>query len=154
MNLSPRESLAKSAARVVDQLEFSPVDLSGRIRGWYRLVQGEDAWFGDAATSVVDADRPVELEFVRNTDIEVVVEVPEEPVEPWPVTVGTAVHAQFLVGEIRRILELQGWHWRLSVDGTMLDPWQLLDDFDLAPGATVQVVRSTGHRRTNPAQEA
>ncbi len=144
--LDPSESLAKSAARVVDELEFSPVDLLGRIRGWYRLVQGDEGWFGDAQTSVLDPSQVVDVEFFRNRALEIVIEVPGEGYEPWTVTVGSAVHAQFLVGEIRRVLDLDGWRWSLRVDGHYLGPWQVLDDFDPQPGMVVEVVQRTRSR--------
>jgi len=145
LRLDPRETLAKSAARLVDLLEFSPVDLTGRIRGWYRIVQGDNAWFGDARTSVLDSALPLELEFVPNLAISVHVRI-DGDAAPLTVEVGTAVHAQFLVGELRRQLSLEGTDWRLVVDGQMLGPWQILDDFDLDSGAML-ILRPRGGTR-------
>lgn len=135
--LSPSESLAKSAARLVDVLEFSPVDLTGRIRGWYRIVQGDDAWYGDAPTKVLDFSRPLELDWIPNHELRVILEVTGH--DPIGVTLGSAVHAQFLVGEVRRVLALEGTAWRLFLRDRPLDPWQVLDDYGLEDGATLRV---------------
>lgn len=142
--LDPSESLARSSARLVDVLEFSPVDLCGRIRGWYRIVQGEDAWYGEAPTSVANLDEPLELEWIPNRELPVVVHA--EGGHVLEAVVGTAVHAQFLVGELRRVLDLDGASWRLQVDDHVLDPWQVLDDLALSPGATLQLVKHRPRR--------
>ncbi len=141
------ESLAKSAARLVDQIEVSPVDLTGRIRGWYRIAQGEDAWYGDERTEVLDPDRPIELDFVENRVVSAILEVEgEQGEEPYEVEVGTAVHGQFLVGELRRLLELPGT-WRLEVEGAEMDPWQILDDWEPRDGLRMRLCRVRRGRR-------
>ena len=140
ITLSPKEPLAKSAARLIDQLEFSPVDLMGRIRGWYRITQGEDSWFGHALTSHLQPQVPLTLEFFDNQEITLRVSASQEGKTVKEVRVGTAVHAQFLVGEFRRQLELPGTRWRIKVEEVILDPWQVLDDFALSNGDAIDLV--------------
>ena len=144
--LDRAETLAKSTARLVDRLEVSPVDLTGRIRGWYRVAQGEAAWYGDEPTSVLDPERELELDFVENRVIRALLEVEGEDDEPFPVEVGTAVHAQFLVGELRRLLELSGT-WRLQAEGDPMDPWQILDDWEPQHGLRLRLCRVRRGRR-------
>jgi hypothetical protein len=138
--LSLKESLAKSAARLIDQLEFSPVDLMGRIRGWYRITQGEDAWFGHAPTSNLQPEVPLTLEFFDNQELTLRVSASQEGRPVKEMRVGTAVHAQFLVGEFRRQFELPGTRWRIKVEEVILDPWQVLDDFALSDGDAIDLV--------------
>ena len=148
VKLDRSESLAKSAARLVDETEVSPVDLTGRIRGWFRIAQGDEAWFGDALTSVLDPDLPLELDFVPNRTVNATVRIEgDEEEDPFEVEVGTAVHAQFLVGELRRVLELAGTAWRLEVQGDLMDPWQILDDWEPGDGVSLVLRRISRARR-------
>ena len=140
VSLSPGESLGKSAARLIDQLEFSPVDLKGTLRGWYRITQGDDAWYGHAPTSNLQPEVPLTLEFFENEPLQVNVTVPQEGKSISKVSVGTGVHAQFLVGEFRRQLNLPGTRWRVKVEEVILDPWQTLNDFALSAGDTIELV--------------
>lgn len=140
VSLSPGEALGKSAARLIDQLEFSPVDLKGALRGWYRITQGDDAWYGHAPTSNLKPEVPLTLEFFENQVLKVNVTVPQEGKSLSEVSVGTSVHAQFLVGEFRRQLDLPGTSWRVKVEEVILDPWQTLDDFALSAGDMLELV--------------
>lgn len=127
--LDPDETLACAAARVADAVMPSPVDASGRLRGWYRLWQGDKSWFGDEKCHVLDPDVPIDVEFVENRQIEVTVRTPDGD---RSLTVGTAVHGQFLLAALVRDLELSGRRWALRNGERKLDPWQILDDWDPA----------------------
>ena len=129
VKLDREEALAESAARLVDQLLASPIDLTGRIRGWYRIVQGEESWYGDAPTKVLDPEAPIQLEFVKNRIIPAIICVESDDVDEFKGEVGTTVHAQFLQGELLRELGLSGTNWALFVGDQQLNPWQILDDF-------------------------
>lgn len=131
IELDREEALAESAARLVDQLLASPIDLTGRIRGWYRIVQGDESWFGDAPTKVLDPDAPIQLEFVPNRVVPIIIRVEADEVEEFEGEVGTTVHTQFLKGELLRELGLSGTNWALFVGEQELNPWQVLDDFDI-----------------------
>ena len=141
VTLSKTESLAMSAARLVDLLEFSPVDLTGKLRGWYRIQQGDEGWYGHAPTSHLQPNEALVLQFFENETVSVRVDVPSEGIRDHVVHIGTAVHTQFLLGELRRQLQLPGTRWRIKIEEVILDVWQVLDDFDLEPGARIELVR-------------
>jgi len=143
VTLSQAETLAMSAARLVDQLEFSPVDLTGKIRGWYRILQGDDGWYGHAPTSHLQTNEALVLQFFENQTVAVTVDVPSEGIRDHRVHIGTAVHTQFLIGELRRQMQLPGTRWRIKIEEVILDLWQVVDDFDLEPGARIELVRAT-----------
>lgn len=141
VRLGPDESLARSAARVADQSQHTPIGPTGSIEGWFRLTQGGAAWFGCTETRVLDASQPVQLEVVPNQliDVEISIHQDEAPVK---LQVGTAVHARFLVGYLRHRFELHARDWSLfAQDDQPLDDWQILDDFELADGASLRLRR-------------
>lgn len=149
VRLGPNESLARSAARVADQSQHTPIGPTGSIEGWFRLTQGGVAWFGCTETSVLDASEPVQLEVVPNQLIDVEISIHEEEA-PVKLQVGTAVHARLLVGYLRHRFELRARDWALyAQDDQPLDDWQILDDFDLVDGASLRLrrVRSPTQRR-------
>jgi hypothetical protein len=145
--LGPDETLACSAARVIDQCRHTPVGPTGQIEGWYRLTQSGAAWYGCTQTRVLDASKPVQLEYIANRAVAVSVAIhDDEP--PVQIEVGTAVHAAFLVNYLRARFGLRARDWALFADADRpLDAWQVLDDFDLAPGAALHL-RRTGRTAT------
>jgi hypothetical protein len=148
VRLSPTESLACSAARVVDKALPTPFDATGRLRGWFRLQQGRDGWFGDVETAVLDPEAPARLVFVPNRIVEVALTVEGAEDEPVPLEIGTAVHAAFLVSYLRQRFHLRARDWQLwAEEERPLDRWQILDDHDPPAGFPLALRRRRGRRR-------
>lgn len=149
IRLDPGETLAASAARVADKACPTPFDTVGRLTGWYRLVQGDRAWFGDSLTSVLDPEADATLEFVENRVINARLIVNGHRDEPVEIDVGTAVHAQFLVSNLRQRFDLRARDWALWVEADRpLDRWQILDDHDPDDGLELHLRRTRRKRRT------
>lgn len=142
--LDPKNTLAESAARLVDLLCPTPIELTGELIGWYRISQDGDDWFGDTRTDVLDPDRPVDLDFVRNrrVDVKFIVAGSDGAEDDrLEATIGTAVHVQFLVSALKGRLGLRGSGWGLYVEGRRLDSWQILDDYDAGDGFEIVLRR-------------
>jgi hypothetical protein len=135
--LDREETLAESAARVIDAHLPSPISLTGWLQGWYRIVQGDEAWYGSTPSKVLDAERPIELEFIENRTVKAIIRVEDENTEELEGEVGTAVHGAFLLSELCRQLSLQEGVFELWIGDRELGPWQVLDDFDAADGLTL-----------------
>ena len=148
IRLDPTESLAASAARVADKACPTPFDACGRLSGWFRLVQGDNAWFGDSRTSVLDPDSDATLEFVENRVVQARLIVDGHDDDAVELEVGTAVHAQFLVSHLRQRFELRARDWALWVEQERpLDRWQILDDHDPDDGLVLHLRRNKRQRR-------
>jgi len=149
VKLGVDESLAMSTARLVDKLAATPIDMSGELLGWYRLVQGGDAWFGDVKTRALDPSEEADLEFVENNLVTAtfILMRDDEEVERDEILVGTAVHVQFLLSRLADRFELRERNWALWIDDKPLDRWQILDDFELENGAEIVLKRQRRRRR-------
>ncbi len=142
VKLSPDESLAQSAARCIDKLCATPIDLSGELMGWYRLTQDGDGWYGDAKTRSLDPAQTVNLEFFDNELVNVTFVIHRgDEVERDDALVGTAVHAQFMMSRLAHNHGLRERDWRLYVEGHELDRFQVLDDFGAQDGLEIEVMR-------------
>lgn len=147
--LSPDESLACSAARLIDHLCATPIDLLGHLTGWYRIAQGRETWYGDETTDVLDPSKPIRLQFIENTAVSVRLTIELEEPTTLDLEVGRAVHAHFMVSWIREQLELEERDWRLfAEDARPMDPWQVLDDYEPEPGFELTLRRTRSSRRT------
>lgn len=148
IRLSLGESLASSAARVADKACPTPFDPTGRLAGWYRLVQGDSAWMGDTETRVLDPEIDTQLAFVPNRIFTARLLIDGAEDEPVELEVGTAVHAQFLVSHLRQRFHLRARDWHLwAEEDRPLDRWQILDDHDPDDGFVLRLKRTAGRRR-------
>lgn len=147
--LSPKETLALSAARIADKACPTPVDPTGMLTGWYRIEQGGSGWFGDTLTSVLSADDPVTLSFVPNRVVTVTLVLEGQEDTPVTMDVGTAVHVQFLLSHFRQRFQLRARDWELwAEEARPLDVWQILDDHDPKDGLELSMRRARSRRRS------
>jgi len=134
------DTVAEAANRLLQAFLAIPTDLSGNLRGWYRLEQ-DDEWFpGHETMDVLDAGKPVVLAFVPNRVIPMNIEVRGvDPPARFQAPVGTAVPSQCLVQHLQEILELPDEDWAIFVDDEPLDPLQILEDFEPDRGFSLVV---------------
>ncbi|MBW1879212.1 MAG: hypothetical protein JRJ84_12690 [Deltaproteobacteria bacterium] len=134
------DTVAEAADRLIQAYLAIPTDLSGNLRGWYRLEQ-DDEWFpGHETVDVLDPDKEVILAFVPNRVMPMSIEV--EGVDPparFQAPVGTAVPSQSLVQHMQEIFDLPDEDWAVFVDDEPLDPLQILEDFEPDRGFSLVV---------------
>ncbi len=115
-----------------------PVDMSGRITGWWRLHQQGRPVLGTC--SAVELKGPLTLGWVPNFPRLLTLEVrgPGEPVR-FQSPVGIAVPSRWLVAHLVQWLSLSSLSWELVVGDTVVHPDQILDE--VLGDETVLVVR-------------
>ena len=134
------DSLAETADRLAHALADLPLDLSGHLRGWYRIEQSGEWFAGHETVDALDPDKPVALAFVRNRILPMTFEVPGiDPPARFQAPVGTAVPACSLVQCVEEMLGLAPGERDLYVEGEQLDPLQILEDFEPSAGQVVVV---------------
>ncbi len=136
------DPLADAADRLGRALLALPTDLSGALRGWYRLEQNGEWFAGHETTDVLDVTAPVDLAFVPNRVVPMQIEVRGvDPVARFQAPVGTAVPVGALVHHLVELLGLPEGEWGMYVGGERVEPLQILEDYEPDPGFQLVVKR-------------
>jgi len=119
-----------------------PVDMSGRLSGWYRLQQaGESVGPGVRISTLGEG---LTLEFVPSSSISAQIEVVQgDSTVRFMSPVGTSVPVASLVAHLLGWLGLSPGPWRLYRDGTQLSDHAILADTGLTEELTL-VLRQDG----------
>jgi hypothetical protein len=136
------DTLSDAADRLAHALAATPTDLSGALTGWYRLEQGGEWIPGDETVDALDPGLPVTLAFVPNRVVVMTIEVSGiDPIGRFQAPVGTAVPSRSLVQHVVQTMGLPDGEWAMFVGDTQVEPLQILEDFEPAPGTRVVVKR-------------
>jgi len=121
-----------------------PVDMSGRISGWYRLTQDGKSISADTAMSAIDARQPLVLEFVVAETWSAQIEVVQgDSTVRFMSPVSSCVPVASLVTHLQSWLGLSAGVWRLYRDGKRLGSHTVLAEGGPTPSLTL-VLRQDG----------
>ncbi len=133
---------AEAAAALIGSAVPIPLEVSGQLRGWYRLEQRGRALPGGARLLDVDPAAPLRLRFVPNQGAFADIDIDSFA---WrrgrrvQVPVGLAVPVSSLVAALVDALGLPSAAWRLTHGGRALHPSAILADEVLGSPITLRL---------------
>ncbi len=140
VKLPGKITVAEAVSWLMGNVVPVPFDATGRLVGWYRLEQDGQPLSADDRMSSVDASVPLSLRFVTNATIGVQIEVVRSgSTVRFSSSLGTAVPVVSLVGYLTSWLNLNEGTWGLFLDGKRMPLHQMLADYSVAAGATLQL---------------
>ncbi|MAA80388.1 MAG: hypothetical protein CL916_14125, partial [Deltaproteobacteria bacterium] len=105
------------------------MDLHGVVLGWYRFEREGKPVSGSVPLSVFSDTKPLQLQFIPNKAQKVYLSIPDQNIETETI-VGSTVPFLSLIEIFGSRFSLPYRKWSVSIEGTKVDPYHMLCDFD------------------------